>query len=195
MGERETERIYSWIFPLIGGLLAIGALFTPAAYHIFNDVMYDGIYIWMWGLIIYDGYIYGAIFIFQREPDLFLSNWSREFYGIITSMISTLGILLSGIGLVVSAKKVKDQRMDPKTASVLWVIFSLILVAAAIFWIITASIYYSDLYLPRDQLDYENDLFEDENFHFWAYFNPGFGLIGVFIAVGISFIGVLLKSK
>ena len=189
------ERGYSWIFPLIGGLLAIGALFTPAAYHITNDVMYDGIYIWMWGLIIYDGYIHGAIFIFQREPEFFLSNLSHEFYGIFTSMISTFGILLSGIGLIITAKKVKNQRMKPKVASVLWVIFSLILIAVAIFWIITASIYYSDLYLPRDQLKYENNLFEDEDFTFWAYFNPGFCLIGVFIAAGISLIGDLIKYK
>ena len=189
------ERSYSWIFPLIGGLLAIGALFTPAAYHIENDVMYDGIYIWMWGLIFCDGYIYGAIFIFQREPDLFLNHISHEIYGIITSMISTFGIFLSGIGLIITANKVKNQRMKPKVASRLWVIFSLILVAAAIFWIITASIYYSDLYLPRDQFEYENKLFEHENYHFWAYFNPGFCLIGVFIAAGISFIGALPKSK
>jgi len=195
MGEGGSERAYSWIFPLIGGLLAIGALFTPAAYHITNDVMYDGIYIWMWGLIIYDGYIFGAYFIFQQRPDLFLTNWSREIYGIVTSMISTLGILLSGIGLIITAKKVKNQRMKPEVASVLWIIFSIIIILSAVFWMFTANIYYSDLYLPRDQLDYENDLFEHENFTFWAYFNPGFCLIGVFIAAGISFIGVLLKSK
>jgi len=189
------KRGYSWIFPLIGGLLAIGALFTPAAYHIYNDVMYDGIYIWMWGLIVYDGYIYGAIFIFQQEPASLLSNLYHERYGIITAMISTFGILLSGIGLIFTANKVRNRSMKPKLASVLWIIFSLILILAAIFWMITASIYYSDLHLPSNNLDYENDRFEDDDFTFWAFFNPGFGLIGVFLAAGISFIGALLKSK
>ena len=65
MGKSETKRVYSWIFPLIGGLLAIGSLFTPAAIHLFNDVNYDGIYIWMWGLIFYKG---GVIQIRNIHP-------------------------------------------------------------------------------------------------------------------------------
>ncbi|GAF96295.1 unnamed protein product, partial [marine sediment metagenome] len=124
MGERETERVYSWIFALIGGLLAIGSLFTPAAYHLFDDVNYDGIYIWMWGLLVYDGHIYGDILIFQQRPYSFPYNWYTEIYGIVTSMISTLAILMCGIGLVITAKKVKNLQMKANVASTLWIIFS-----------------------------------------------------------------------
>lgn len=180
---------------MLGGILAIGALFTPAAYHISNDVMYDGFYIWMWGLIVYDGYIYGTSFIFQQRPELFLDHWTEEFSGIVPSMISTFGILFSGIGLICTAKKIKDQKMKPRIASVLWFVFSLILILSAIFWIFTANMYYSDLHLPRSQLEDENDLFEEENFTFWAYFNPGFCLIGVFLAAGINFFGILLNMR
>ena len=200
MSKVETKRVYSWIFPLIGGLIAIGSLFTPAAYHLFDDINYDGIYIWMWGLIFYKGYKYGAIFIFQKNPESLRDNLASEFFsvrdifGIVTSLISTLAILMCGIGLVSTAKKVKHLKMKVRVASRYWIVLSINMLVFAIFWMYTANLYYTSMHLPSSELDWENDLFEHKDFRFWAYFNPGFGIIGVFLAAGITFIGISLKS-
>ena len=78
---------YIWIVPLIGGILALGAFFAPAAYVETGGTYF---YLWMWALVSSQAWTSPGILIRRVE---FLDNPDILIPSIILSVIIFLCIL------------------------------------------------------------------------------------------------------
>ena len=185
-----SEHCYA--FPVLGGIITIIALLTPAAHYISDDTMYYGIYVWMWGLLMRRELGHISMKIFNRRWDDFVEYWGLELFGIVPSMVCTVLIALGSIVLLRTAQKVKKGKMDEDKAAKLWTIVALINIGATIFWIIWIEFYYAGVYqIILGQIVMSAP--EEGHTGFWAFYNVGFGVIGVFIGAAIALIGVYVK--
>ena len=192
-----SEHCYA--FPLIGGILAIIALFTPAAYYAYplTDMGY-GMLVWMWGFVMRRNLGVSRIYFFNavlgEEPDIF----GTEFFGFLTSIVSTSAIAIAAFILIITAQRVKHGKMSDDKASIIWALMALIIIGACIFWIITVEYYYG-VYTGSLKKGYPKIVkyifegAETDQFSFWAFFNPSIGIILPFIAATIALIGVYVK--
>ena len=183
---------HCYAFPFLGGVLTIIALLCPVAYFISDEVMWYGTYIWMWGLSISRELGRSEILLFRRRPDLFFQTYGLEIFGIIPSLISTIGLVFCAFILISTAQKVKHNNMDEDLAAKIWVIMSILITSLTIFWIISMEFYYADFFEVVLGKIIVRGVSGDQ-FGFWAYFNPSFGLIAIFISAGITLIGVYVK--
>jgi len=174
-------RNYIWIIPLIAGILAIGILFAPATSMNFMGYVRD--YLWLWGFYILDAPVVpetAAHFI----PSVMI---------MITSIVVTALIALSGILLIVFAAKAK-KRSELRGVRNVSIVAGILLIFSEILWLVLIPLF-----------------FPFSNYTFWATYpgdywrycymaicftmhNAGFGVIGGFIAAGLTFLGVGLAS-
>ena len=172
MGEIKD---YIWTLPLIGGILALGAFFAPAAYLEEN---LDYIYIWIWALLSYQYYDswldeFDRGVVFSDNPDILNPS-------IICSVIIFLCIMVLIGTSFYYRKRMKNSKVNP----IVWVGASLCILGSTIGWMVAIEIAMSSASLPS----------------FWNIFNPGFGVIGMFIGSILPIIGygvarVSIKQK
>lgn len=112
----SSVKDYNWAFPLIGGIIALIALLTPAGYY--SD--YSGsMNFWMWGLLSIYAYGYGGITTFTHDPG-----------EIIISATSTIIVLISIIMIITKANRTRNYGDESK-----WLGASISLIIGTIIWI------------------------------------------------------------
>ncbi|MFX0144169.1 MAG: zinc-ribbon domain-containing protein [Candidatus Hodarchaeota archaeon] len=109
-------RDYNWAFPLAGGIIALIAFLTPAAYFI----TYSGsMYIWMWGLFSVNAYGYGSLTAFTQDPG-----------EIFVSAVCSLMVIISIIVIIAKGYSAKKYRGEST-----WLAPSILLMIGTIAWI------------------------------------------------------------
>jgi hypothetical protein len=112
---------YDWAFPLVGGIIALIALLTPAAYY---STFSGSMNVWMWGLFSIYAYGYGSISTFTQDPgELFIS------------ISSSILVLISIIVIISKANKTRNYGDKSK-----WLGASISLIIGTIFWIVGMEI-------------------------------------------------------
>jgi hypothetical protein len=183
---------HSYAFPFAAGVLTIIALFTPAAYFISDDMMFYGMYVWMFGILVRREGGHMSVRIYNREWEDFVEYWGLELFGVIPSMVCTGLIVISAIVFMSTAQKTKRGKMDEDKAAKLWAFFAIIQIGATIFWIIWIEYYYAGVYqIVSGNIKMAPP--EPGHIGFWAFFNPGFGTIGMFLSATLALIGVYVK--
>ncbi len=156
MGENKNS---IWALPLIGGILALIGLLTPAASY---SSYYNTMQFWMWGLMsvrLYDYY----------EGYLTVTQFTESPVEIGLSIISTVIILVSAILLISKANSSRKNGVS----GVGWLSPSILMMLGTIIWMVGLEIY-SQIY---------------SGLSFWTYIDAGFGVIGPFLGAGLSIVG------
>ena len=164
MIEKKT---YYWAPPLIGGILSLIALATPATYI---SQMGNYIYVWMWGLASIKLYsYYGYI-----TDTTFTDNMSL----LIPSIICSLVVFIGAVALIGSANLNRKGARDVQQVKNTWYFLSSLLIITTAGWMIA----------------YEVVCRAETDLSWWDYMDPGFGVIGVFLGAVISLIGTAVSS-
>ncbi len=167
---------FIWILPLIGGLLTLIAIFTPAAYYFESS---GHLIFWMWGwydrLGIWDyGMVKGLI------SDLLILN--------IGTICTVLIIVVASIFVVNSISAALIFRKGNRfTKIVLWVWFlsGILFIIAPIFWMAMVQIFPPFSPIPVDS---------DPPPNFWRMLFPGWAII-VPILTGALSCGTIILSR
>lgn len=170
----EPRNIF--IIPGIAGILVIISVFTPATYMTYGGTK-D--FLWLWGYYILD--------------DPFLDIHIRGFMGqvIHPSYISSILILTCGIVLIVYAIKLRQGRKEFKNMRDISIFTTILIIAGEILWLVLVP-----LFFPTE--DFLGLSLPGEILSFWRFHYIGnmplhyigFGIIGGFIAAGLSFISI-----
>jgi hypothetical protein len=167
---RETrKKDYSWVLPLIGGILTIIGILLPTAYFTYSGTSWTW---WVWNLTVMSVSGYGSESVFISEIDF-----------IIPSMITSITISLSAINLLILSYRTKEAGLN-KRDFLLW---SLLSSGATI----GVMIYYINAMQLAffDGVTIEGEIFP-AGYSFWQVFSPGFGVILPFISSILAGIGV-----
>jgi len=114
---------YIWTVPLIGGILALGAFFAPAAYY------GNYYYLWMWALESSQSWTISGILIRRVE---FLDNPDILIPSIILSVIIFLCILALIGSSFLYRKRMRNGKVNP----IVWLGASICILGSTIAWII-----------------------------------------------------------
>lgn len=177
----KDPREYLWALPLIGGILILISIFTPA----YSASLYPvEEYYWMWGLAYTSVTGYGSrtIFLATEEPAQYLMPVFLS--GFIPFLIITIGSLT----LVISSNAVRIGRCDIKQRENLWVIMGITMIIAPIVFIIGIDI--TTLNYVESQL---GPL--PPGLNFWDIYDPGFAVIAPFIGAVLSIAGSITSKK
>ncbi len=157
MGD-NTEHI--WILPLIGGIVALIGLLTPAASV---SIIFNSMQVWMWGLFSIRQFDYVQLGYITT------TRFTQNPVELIISISATLLVFSGALGLISSANSSRKTDITGKK----WIKPSILLIIGALIWIIGFEIY--------TQIE--------TGISFWEYINPGFGVIGPFLGAVLSLIG------
>jgi len=176
----SEARNYIWIIPLIAGILVLLAtLLAPAAYMNLYGYIQDNL--WLWGLY---------------APPPFGGWWnSGEFVPsplvMIPSLVTTALIVISGILLIIFAiiGKVRSKLSGIRNISI---ISGILILVSEILWLILVPLffpmeYYWGVVPPGFTLTFWRISYMGIGL---TVHNVSFGIIGGFIAAGLSFLGV-----
>jgi hypothetical protein len=122
---------------------------------------YTSMYYWMWGLRSVQAYYYGSLTNFAQDP-----------IEVSISLISSAIVLICIIGIILSASKSRKKMDFAKKKS--WLSLSILLIIGTIIWMVGIEVFYRATAF---------------GISFWGYFNPGFGIIGIFLGAGLTIIG------
>lgn len=191
-----SESCYA--FPILGGFIALLGLVCPAAYYYFQEMGY-GEFVWVWGAVIYR--LKGTSRIYFLNTDISQGNadvFGTELFGFLTALITTLGIAISSLILIITAQRFKHNKIKEGTATKIWLIAVLTMIGVCIFWIIAVEYYYGvyTAHIARGYPSIVKLIFGSQRtkqFSFWSFFNPSFGIILPFIGAGIAAIGIYVR--
>ncbi len=167
-----------FIIPLIAGILVIISVFTPATFMTYGGTK-D--FLWLWGFYILD--------------DPFLDIHLRGFMVqvIHPSYISSILIGTGGIILIIYAIKLRLGRKEFKNMRDISILTAILIIAGEILWLVLVPLFFPTedflgLSLPGDILSFWRfHYIGDTPLHY-----IGFGIIGGFIAAGLSFISIIV---
>ncbi len=170
----EPRNIF--IIPLIAGILVIISVFTPATFMTYGGTK-D--FLWLWGYYVLD--------------DPLLDIHIRGFMGQIIhpSYISSILIGTGGIVLIVYAIKLRLGRTEFKNMRDISIFTAILIIAGEILWLVLVPLFFPTedflgLSLPGNILSFWRfHYIGDTPLHY-----IGFGIIGGFIAAGLSFISI-----
>ena len=167
---KKTEiKDYSWVIPLIAGILAIISILTPTAYFSYGGVTWNW---WMWDITTMGAFGYETVSIFISEMDF-----------IILSIITTGAVLLIAVNLFIFSSTTKKRKLNTKNFEIMSVINAVSSIGIMIYYIVAIDIAF------YDGLTIEGTIFP-AGYHFWEVFNASFGIIFPFISATLSFIGI-----
>ncbi|MFX0018238.1 MAG: zinc ribbon domain-containing protein [Promethearchaeota archaeon] len=168
----EPRNIF--ILPLVAGILVVISVFTPATY-----MTYSGIkdFLWLWGFYIMD--------------DPFGGYHIRGFMGEIIhpSYIISILILICGIVLIIYAIKLRLGRKEFRNMRDISIFTTILIIAGEVLWLILIP-----LFFPTEEflgLSVPGEILSFWRFNYIGIMPLhyiGFGIIGGFIAAGLSFI-------
>jgi hypothetical protein len=164
------ERKYFWIAPLLGGMLSLISLLTPATYlTIYNQE----IYIWMWGL--------GSFNYFEPFDPTggeFRIEFIRNKFLLSSSIICSFLVLFCAIVLLILANLYRIGKREFNEVKKSWYCLSVLLIITTAIWMII----------------YEVVNFVETSESWWDVMDPGFGVIGIFFGAMISIIGTAIAN-
>jgi len=176
MYKKKEREVYIWIFPLIAGILVILAILTPTAYFSYMGVTWNW---WMWNLTTLGVIGYDSVSLFITDTD-FITH----------SIVSTGVTLLSAVNLLILFISTRKRNLDTKKFGLKLIISAVLSIGIMIYYMIAMDI----ALIAMDIAFYGGLTIEDTTFtagyHFWDVFNPGFGIIALFLSAVLSFIGV-----
>ncbi len=174
-------REYIWTLPLVGGVLMLISVFTPA----YSANLYPvEEYYWMWGLnyVSVSGYGSQTIFIAAEEP----IRYTMPIF--LSGLIPFIMILICSVALVISANAVRTGRTISKHRENLWIVMGISLIIAPIIFIIGID------YTIMAYLEYQLGPIPP-SVDFWDVYDPGFAVIAPFIGAVLSIAGSIASKK
>ena len=147
--------------PLAGAIFVLIGFFTPMAYF---ENPAGGIYMWMWGLNIFELAGYGTEIFFTENPDL-----------LIPSVIFSVVIFICILIMFGSVNLYKKSTVDGRETGHVLLGASIVTIICTAGWMITVEMLWEG---------YPN---------FWDYMDPHFGIFGLFIGSSISIVGYGLE--
>lgn len=177
----REPRDYIWALPLIGGILILISIFTPA----YSATLYPvEEYYWMWGLshATISGYGSRTVFLPTEEPAQYLMPI------FLSGFIPFLLILICSITLLISSNAVRTGRSDIKHRENLWIVMGVVMFVAPIIFIIGIDI--TSINYIESQL---GPL--PPGLGFWDVYDAGFAVIAPFIGAVLSIAGSIASKK
>ncbi|TES95078.1 MAG: zinc ribbon domain-containing protein [Promethearchaeota archaeon] len=169
MYKKKETRDNVWLIPLIAGIFVVLAILTPTAYFSYMGVTWNW---WMWNLTTLGVAGYDSVSLFISDVDF-----------IIPSIITTGVVLLSAVNLLILFSSTRKRNLDTKNFGLRSIISAVLSIGIMIYYIIAMDIAF------YDGLTVEDTTFT-AGYHFWDAFNPGFGIILLFLSAVLSFVGV-----
>ena len=169
MYEKKKTRNNIWVIPLIAGILVILAILTPTAYFSYMGVTWNW---WMWNLTTMGVVGYDSVSLFISDVDF-----------IIPSIVTTGVALFSAVNLLILFSSTRKRNLDTKKFGLRSIISGVLSFGAIIYYMMAMDIaFYGGLTME--------DTTFPAGYHFWDVFNPGFGLVSLFLSAALSFIGI-----
>lgn len=162
MNEKKN---YYYVPALIGGILTLIALLTPATYL---SQYSEYFYVWMWGLLTYR--YYDVYYMQYYSGVSFTSNPII----LITSIVCSLFVLAGGIALIGQANQNREGKKGFHRVRNTWIATSILLIIVTAAWMIIYDVSFITSW--------------------WAYYNAGFGVIGIFLGAIITIIGTGISN-
>lgn len=159
----STIKERAWIISLVGAVLTLIALLTPAAYDFYRDYLARGSFmVWMWGLV--------SLNLSDYEYDIYIHElaFTDNIRIFIPCIICSIIIISSVIVIIVSAINYRKENRGALT----WLFSAIAIIISTIAWMVAIEIVY---------------IFESMSF--WLEVNPGFGVIGPFIGASLALVG------
>ena len=181
MNPIKELREYIWALPLIGGILILISIFTPA----YSANMYPvEEYYWMCGLnyVSVSGYGSQSLFIAAEEP----TRYTMPIF--LSGLIPLITILICSVALAISANSVRTGRTLSKHRENLWIVMGITLIIAPIIFIIAID------YTIMAYLEYQLGPIPP-SLDFWDVYDPGFAVIAPFIGAVLSIAGSIASKK
>jgi len=167
---------FIWILPLIGGLLTLRAIFTPAAYYFESS---GHLIFWMWGwydrLGIWD---YGMAKGFIYDP-LILN------IGIICTVLIIVGASIFIVNSISAAFIFRKGNRFTKIVLWVWFLCGILLIITPIFWMAMVQIFPPFSPIPVGS---------DPPLNFWSVFFPAWA-VRVPIITGALSCGTIILFK
>lgn len=113
---------YTWVFPIVGGIISIIGVLTPLA------TFYNYFYIWMWGLVF--SRLYGISIEFINNPFIFS-------IGISTSIL----IVICSVTLIITGFLYNRSHYTDKKISKLWLSCGFIILICTVISLIIVDFY------------------------------------------------------
>ena len=181
MSQIKEARDYIWALPLIGGILILISVFTPAYYATIYPVEE---YYWMWGLsyVSVAGYGSETMFLPAEQPRQYLMPV------FLSGLIPFILILFSSIALSISANAVRTGKTDLKQRENLWMAMGITLFVAPIIFAIGIDI------TTRNYIEFMIGSLPP-GYNFWDVYNPGFAVIAPIIGAILSIVGSIASKK
>ena len=165
--EEAVDKI--WAIPFTAGVFALLAILTPTASFSYMGVSWNW---WMWDLITMGVVGYDSISSFISEIDF-----------IIPSIITTSVVLLSLVNLSILFLSTRRAKLNTKNFNLKSIISAVLSIGIMVYYMIAMDIAF------YDGLTVEGSIFP-AGYHYWDVFNPGFGIVFLFLSVVLSFIGI-----
>lgn len=175
---------YLWIIPVIGTLLWLTSLTSPAANFSYSGFGFSITgYFYYWGYGLFEGSVIG----FGSFSESFFPTDPIQQFGII-GMVFVL-VFVGLINMRISFQ-VKSGDIDNESAAIPWLIMGAMVLVMGIIWIVMVEIMASQ---QVSQLTL--GLF---NISFWEMSTPSYGIIGLIIGgiltLATGVIGMILKQ-
>ena len=163
------EKNYFWIAPLLGGVLSLIALLTPATYL---SMYGEYFYVWMWGLV--------SIKLYDPYDDIYYTDTqlTDNVRLLIPSIICSIFIFIFAVILIASANLNRTGKKEFNELKRSWYGLSFLSIITTAAWMISYEII---IYIEISQ-------------SFWNVMDPGFGVIGIFLGALISIIGTIVAN-
>jgi len=159
---------YMWVFPLVGGIIPLLALLTPAGFLSDSGNTFS---LWMWGLT--------SIRVFDGMEYIEDTAFSDNIFVIIPSIISSILIGVCAIMLISSAYTCKKELRGVLTIKSSWLTPAILLTISTIGWIISIELVF---------------ILGPTSMSFWQYIDPHFGVIGMFLGSGFAIVGYIISK-
>ena len=122
----NREKNYFWIPPLLGGVLSLIALLTPAICKTIPENYY---YIWMWGLLSYK--------LYDGTDTLFTDNVKL----LIPSIICSIIVFIFALTMIISANTNRIGKEKFNEVKHSWYALSVLLIISTAAWMIIYEVH------------------------------------------------------
>ena len=169
----NREKNYFWIPPLLGGVLSLIALLTPATYINIYEFDYQiDFYVWMWGL--------GSMRSYYAYEDSSYTNtqFTDNINLLIPSIICSILVFIFAVFLIGSANSIRTGKKEFfKSRKGFYAVSVLLIITTAVWMIVYEVVSYIEV-----------------SQSWWDVMDPGFGVIGIFLGATISIIGIAIAN-
>ena len=186
MSLNKDPREYIWALPILGGVIGIISLFTPA-HHAYDFGISTNV--WMWGLYNRSAPDYseiGFIYTVYARTDVFPLQYTLSLF--LSGLIPAILILISSITLIASSNAVRTGKRDIKKVVNVWIGMGIMMIIASTIYIIAIDIAWMNLWEHVYGPSYPTYP------TFWDTFDPGFAVIAPFLGASFSIVGSIASK-